>query len=67
MLEDFEVNNSPAEIAMRTDIERPLVLLSSAGTKLIHAARENDVTYLACFRNYSTLSSTSSIIMPRWR
>lgn len=56
MLEDFEVNNSPAEIAMRTDIERPLILLSSAGTKLIHAARESNFTYLACFRNYSTLA-----------
>jgi len=56
MLEDFEVNNSPAEISTRTDIERPLILLSSAGTKLIHAARESDVTYLACFRNFSTLA-----------
>lgn len=56
MPEGFEVNNSPVEIAMRTDIERPLVLLSSSGTKLIHAARESDFTYLACFRNHSTLS-----------
>jgi 2-phosphosulfolactate phosphatase len=56
LLEGFEANNSPAEIAMRTDIERPLVLLSSSGTKLIHAARESDFTYLACFRNHSTIS-----------
>ena len=54
--EDFEVNNSPVEIAMRRDFERPLILLSSSGTKLIHAARESDFTYLACFRNHSTLS-----------
>jgi 2-phosphosulfolactate phosphatase len=54
--EDFEVNNSPVEIAMRTDFERPLILLSSSGTKLIHAARESNFTYLACFRNHSTLS-----------
>ncbi len=56
MPEDFEVNNSPAEIATRTDIERPLILLSSSGTKLIHAARASDFTYLACFRNHSALS-----------
>jgi 2-phosphosulfolactate phosphatase len=54
--EDFEVNNSPAEMAMRMDIQRPLVLLSSSGTKLIHAARKNQFTYLACFRNHSALS-----------
>jgi 2-phosphosulfolactate phosphatase len=38
------------------DIERPLVLLSSSGTKLIHATRESEFTYLACFRNYLTSS-----------
>jgi 2-phosphosulfolactate phosphatase len=54
--DDFEVNNSPAEMAMRMDTERPLVLLSSSGTKLIHAARESDFTYLACFRNHSTIA-----------
>ena len=56
MPEGFEVNNSPVEIAMRTDIERPLILLSSSGTKLIHAARGSDAAYLACFRNHSTLA-----------
>ena len=56
MPEGFEMNNSPVEIAMRTDIERPLVLLSSSGTKLIHAAQESDFTYLACFRNHLTVS-----------
>lgn len=54
--EDFEVNNSPAEIATRMDVDRPLVLLSSSGTKLIHAARESEFTYLACFRNHAALS-----------
>ncbi len=56
MAEGFEVNNSPAEISKRRDLERPLVLLSSSGTKLIHAARECDFTYLACFRNHSTVA-----------
>jgi 2-phosphosulfolactate phosphatase len=53
---EFELNNSPAEIATRKDIHRPLILLSSSGTKLIHAARECDSTYLACFRNFTALS-----------
>jgi 2-phosphosulfolactate phosphatase len=52
----FEVNNSPAQIALRRDVERPLVLLSSSGTKLIHAARTSDFTYLSCFRNHSIMS-----------
>lgn len=52
----FEANNSPAEIAARRDIDRPLVLLSSAGTKLIHAAKECDFAYLACFRNFAALA-----------
>ena len=54
--DEFEVNNSPAELAMRMDTGRPLVLLSSSGTKLIHAARESDFTYLACFRNHAAIA-----------
>ena len=50
------MNNSPAEIAARVDSHRPLILLSSSGTKLIHAARECDAAYLACFRNFGALS-----------
>jgi 2-phosphosulfolactate phosphatase len=47
----LEMNNSPAELAKRSDIHRPLVLLSSSGTQLILNARGCDVLYLACFRN----------------
>ena len=49
----FDMNNSPAEISERSDISRPLVLLSSSGTRLIVNARGCDVLYLACFRNIS--------------
>lgn len=52
----FEMNNSPAELASRTDISRPLVLLSSSGTKLIHLARASKAAYIACFRNFDFLS-----------
>jgi 2-phosphosulfolactate phosphatase len=54
--QEFELNNSPAEISVREDFHRPLILLSSSGTKLIHAARECDFVYLACFRNFASLS-----------
>lgn len=52
----FEINNTPAELASRTDISRPLVLLSSSGTKLIHLTRACEAAYIACFRNFDFLS-----------
>ena len=53
---DFEMNNSPAELAARTDVSRPMVLLSSSGTKLIHLARHCEAAYIACFRNFEFVS-----------
>ncbi|PYV40170.1 MAG: 2-phosphosulfolactate phosphatase [Acidobacteria bacterium] len=49
----FEMNDSPSEIAMRTDVSRPLILLSSSGTRLIVQASRSMATFLACFRNYT--------------
>lgn len=49
----FHMNNSPAELADRDDVERPLILLSSSGTRLILNARGCDQLYLACFRNFT--------------
>lgn len=54
--QEFELNNSPAEMSARQDLHRPVILLSSSGTKLIHAARECDFAYLACFRNFAAVS-----------
>src|SRR5215472_7881027 len=34
----FDLNNSPVELLARTDVERPVVLLSSSGTRLCHHA-----------------------------
>ncbi len=48
----FEMNNSPAELEARTDSYRPIVLLSSNGTKLIAESKATAVTYLACLRNF---------------
>ncbi|HXH50637.1 MAG TPA: 2-phosphosulfolactate phosphatase [Terriglobia bacterium] len=48
----FELNNSPAQLATRDVTGRPVILLSSSGTRLIFLAKECDALYLACFRNY---------------
>jgi 2-phosphosulfolactate phosphatase len=55
--EGFHVTNSPAELAGRQDNDRPMVLLSSAGTRLICGARGAEAVYLACFRNYGALGT----------
>jgi 2-phosphosulfolactate phosphatase len=47
----FDLNNSPAALALRDDLERPLVLLSSSGTRLIRAAAGAAEVYVACLRN----------------
>jgi 2-phosphosulfolactate phosphatase len=53
----FHMNNSPAELLQRGDLERPLVLLSSSGTKLMRgAALCEEPAYLASFRNYTAAS-----------
>jgi 2-phosphosulfolactate phosphatase len=51
----FDMNNSPAELAARTDRHRPLILLSSSGTQLIHEAGQCQASYLACLRNYTAV------------
>ena len=52
----FEMDNSPAELLSRTDTHRPLVLVSSSGTKVIHEAAACAAIYLGCFRSYSVLA-----------
>jgi 2-phosphosulfolactate phosphatase len=48
----FDMNNSPDELDRRTDIDRPLVMLSSSGTQLmVEAAKSPHGAYAACFRN----------------
>src|SRR6202011_376146 len=53
----FDMSNSPAELAARMDIDRPLILLSSSGTQLIAEVRDADAVYVSCFRNYSATAS----------
>jgi|SRR5262245_672994 len=53
----FQLNNSPVELLARTDVERPVVLLSSSGTRLCyHASKCSDAVFLACLRNYTSLA-----------
>ena len=49
----FELTNSPAQLAARSDVSRPLVLLSSTGTRLMCRIWHSESAYLACFRNHS--------------
>jgi 2-phosphosulfolactate phosphatase len=49
----FDITNSPVLIAAREDVERPMVLLSSSGTKVMHGSRHSAAGYVACLRNYS--------------
>jgi Phosphosulfolactate phosphohydrolase and related enzymes len=51
----FDINNSPAELSLRDDVFRPLVMLSSSGTKLMSNGGCCDAMYLACFRNCASL------------
>jgi 2-phosphosulfolactate phosphatase len=53
---EFELDNSPSQVAGRTDTHRPLILVSSSGTRVIHEAAGCAAIYLACYRSYSTLA-----------
>jgi 2-phosphosulfolactate phosphatase len=47
----FELNNSPAALVRRTDVERPMILLSTTGTRLFCETGPRDAVYAACLRN----------------
>jgi 2-phosphosulfolactate phosphatase len=53
----FDMNNSPADLAARTDIHRPMLLLSTSGTRVICGAAESQSMYVACLRNYTATAS----------
>ena len=61
----FEMDNSPAQVISRTDTHRPLVLVSSSGTKVIHEAAGCEATYLSCFRTHSVLAAYLAERHPR--
>jgi 2-phosphosulfolactate phosphatase len=47
----FDVQNSPAELDRPVGLERPLILLSTSGTRLLCEAATRHRTYVACLRN----------------
>jgi 2-phosphosulfolactate phosphatase len=53
----FDMNNSPAALAERTDTHRPVILLSSSGTQLLDSLRMHNPVYVACFRNFAAIAS----------
>jgi 2-phosphosulfolactate phosphatase len=56
----FDINNSPAELAARTET-RPIILLSSSGTQVIDSIRNSQHAFIACFRNLTaTIRALSS-------
>ena len=53
----FHMNNSPADLELRQDVDRPVILLSTSGTRLICAAEGAPAVYAACLRNYSAMAA----------
>jgi 2-phosphosulfolactate phosphatase len=52
----FDLQNSPFLIASRTDVNRPMILLSTSGTRLITEFKDHDAVYPACLRNFTSLT-----------
>jgi 2-phosphosulfolactate phosphatase len=49
----FHLTNSPAELALRSDVFRPMILLSTSGTQVLCEAKRRGAVYAACLRNYT--------------
>ena len=49
----FAFGNSPAAVAERDDVARPMILLSTSGTRLICESGGAAAVYAACLRNVS--------------
>src|SRR6266545_4385383 len=47
----FDLQNSPVQLGARTDVNRPMILLSSTGTRLISMFKGRKALYIACLRN----------------
>lgn len=56
MPQGFDINNSPSALAARTDRHRPVILLSSTGTRLCRAASQGMAAFPACLRNYTAVA-----------
>jgi len=52
----FDLQNSPCQIAALEKSSRPIILLSTSGTRLIAEAVRHGVTYVGCLRNAAALA-----------
>jgi 2-phosphosulfolactate phosphatase len=48
----FELNNSPAAVAALDDVQRPLILVTTSGTRLLASARHPQTAFAASLRNW---------------
>lgn len=53
----FDLQNSPTQIAALPESARPIILLSTSGTRLIAEAVRQGATYVACLRNAAALAA----------
>jgi 2-phosphosulfolactate phosphatase len=51
----FDLQNSPCQVEALEKSSRPIILLSTSGTRLIAEAVRHGVTYVACLRNVAAL------------
>ena len=61
----FALNNSPAALAARDDIHRPLVLLTTSGTRVMASARDEQTVFAASLRNWS--AEVERLVNSAWR
>jgi len=53
----FDMNNSPAELELRTDVDRPLIMVSTSGGPLmLEAGAVPGGADVACFRNFTAVA-----------
>ena len=61
----FHLSNSPAQLASLTDAARPIILLSTSGTRVICEASPEQAVYAACLRNYTAQAAMLAAHHPR--
>jgi 2-phosphosulfolactate phosphatase len=54
---DFHLQNSPTELESQTDLHRPMILLTTSGRPWICSFKDSADTYIACLRNYRSMTS----------
>lgn len=64
MSNGFGMINSPAALAAREDLQRPLILLAPDGTTLIQQASSGLVCFVACLRN---MTAAAEFLVGRYR